>query len=277
MFTSLKWLRVFDLTLHYRVSARCSSTCNISAPFLAASSSPPLLPFLFSSSPLLSTRLAPFYLTVRRYLKDQITMATISHIVIAHTGVWWLFLFWRVCRCAFTSLADRQVTCSWEEGTTLPSVGPMCLHTVTDSPKHPALPWWLMTVSHMPIETFGPSQAQYGKFKTHACHMSLFEKVNMHHSSFWYEVGYSVTVVWYKPDSDLSMSGLIAAPLIKIFRHTARTYIYSSVHAILKISKWKRVLSCSSLPTNVRDNILHEILAEKYPWKLGSVLLLRRC
>lgn len=59
-------------------------------------------------------------------------MATISHIVIAYTlclMAVYVFLFWRVCRCTHTSLADRQVTCSGDEGTMLPSVGSMCLHT----------------------------------------------------------------------------------------------------------------------------------------------------
>lgn len=165
--TERHWL---DLTLQGLHTPFCSPTCNISVPFLSASS---FLPLPFSCSPLLSTRLAPFSLTVRRYLKDQITMATISHIVIAHTRVWWLFLFCRVCRCAFTSLADRQVTCSGEEGTTLPSVGSMCLHTITDAPKHPALPWWLMTVNHLPIKTFGFSQVwNTNKFQTHTCQRS---------------------------------------------------------------------------------------------------------
>lgn len=56
--------------------------------------------FCSPSSPILSRFLLCrlhgrvfFPLTVRRYLKDRITMATISHIVIAHTCIWWLFLF----------------------------------------------------------------------------------------------------------------------------------------------------------------------------------------
>lgn len=116
----------------------------------------------FSFSRLLSVRLAPFSLTVRRYLKDQITMATISHIVIAHTRIWWLFLFWRVCQCSRTSLADRQITCSGEEGTMLPSVGSTCLHTASDAGKHtPAFLWWLMTDIYMPIKLFVSTQELY--------------------------------------------------------------------------------------------------------------------
>ena len=131
-------------------------------------SSPFLSHFLLCS--LYGSLLFPF--TDRRYLKDQITMATISHIVFAHTCIWWLFLFWRVSWCVCTSLADRQVTCSGEEGTMLPSVGSMCLHTASDIEKHPASLWWLMTSNHMPIKTFSSNQELYGsillhKFETH--------------------------------------------------------------------------------------------------------------
>lgn len=62
---------------------------------LSPSSSPPTFLFLFCSP----WGLLLFPRTVRRYRKDQITMATISHIVIAHTLVWWLFLLWRVGGC----------------------------------------------------------------------------------------------------------------------------------------------------------------------------------
>lgn len=135
-FTSLNRLGDIELTLHYRVQTLSlpSPTCNISAPFLSPPSSPPLLPSPFSFSPLVSTRLAPFFpFTVRRYLKDQITMATISHIVIAHTRFWWLFLFWRVRRCTRTSLADRQVTCSgwWRN-----NVAICWIHVFAHSERH---------------------------------------------------------------------------------------------------------------------------------------------
>lgn len=128
-----------------------------------------------------------FLFTDRRYLKDQITMATISHIVIAHTCIWWLFLFWRVSQCAHTSLADCQVTCSGEEGTMLPSVGSMCLHRARDIEKHPASLWWLMTGNHMPIKTFGSNQELYGSILLHTfeTHLSLrsssLKRSNAHH------------------------------------------------------------------------------------------------
>lgn len=77
---------------------------------------------------------------------------------------------------------------------------------------------------------------------------------------------------WFRYKSSTSTS--MAALLIKIFGLTTRTYIYSSAPAILYISKWERVLFCSRVPTNVRDNILPEILAECYPWNLGSVAAL---
>lgn len=125
-----------EMTLYYRFTSFISLFPYKTLVLFFSPSLSPLLPFSFSFSPLLSVRLAPFSLTVRRYLKDQITMATISHIIIAHTCIWWLFLFWRVCQCTRTSLADRQVTCSGEEGTMLPSVGSMSLHTGSNADKH---------------------------------------------------------------------------------------------------------------------------------------------
>lgn len=152
-------------------------------------------------------------------------MATISHIVIAHTCIWWLFLFWRVCRCTHTSVANRQVTCSGAEGTMLPSVGSMCLHTVTDIEKHPVFLWWLMTGNHMPIKTFGSNRELYGsivihKFETHLSHRSPYLKRSTRSTAFLpldsnrnrkqryclplvsdRKCGHThIMVVWYKPD-----------------------------------------------------------------------------
>lgn len=133
------WVWAIGLTSHWKVSALLSALLHVTLVSLFRSSSPSI-PFILTPQPL-ATRLILFFpLTVRRYLKDQITMATISHIVITHTRVWWLFLFWRVCRCTLTSLAVCRVTCSGDEGTMLPSVGSVCLHTVTDSEKPPAPP-----------------------------------------------------------------------------------------------------------------------------------------
>lgn len=137
-FSELTVSHWIDLTLKGLHTPFCSPTCNISVTLQVLHSFHPF--YSHSPPPLHKAHSFFFSLTVRRYLKDQITMATISHIVIAHTRVWRLFLFWRVCRCTRTSLAVCQVTCSGDEGTMLPSVGSVCLHTVTDSEKHPAPP-----------------------------------------------------------------------------------------------------------------------------------------
>lgn len=85
VFTSRHWTDLISHDLHPPFSLLPSFT----------PSSP--LPLLFSFCSLQHSLLIPR--TVRRYRKDQITMATISHIVIAHTLVWWLFLFWRAGGC----------------------------------------------------------------------------------------------------------------------------------------------------------------------------------
>lgn len=145
---------------------------NISAPFLSPSSSPPLLLSHFLLRSLQGSLLFPLPLDVisksRSPWQQLVTSSSPT------LCVWWLFLFWRVRRCARTSLADRQVTCSGDEGTMLPSVGSVCLHTVTDIEKHPAFLWWLMTGNHMPIKTFGCNQEPYGSivFETHLSHRS---------------------------------------------------------------------------------------------------------
>lgn len=91
VFTSRNWS---DLRSHhlYIPSPRLHAALLF---LLSPSSSPPTILFLFCSP----WGLLMFPRTVRRYRKDQITMATISHIVITHTLVWWLFLFWRVGGC----------------------------------------------------------------------------------------------------------------------------------------------------------------------------------
>lgn len=124
---TLNWLCIIGSLLSFLLSHmehKCSFSFTLSPPHPAS--------FHFSALSL--------SLTVRRYLKDQITMATISHIVIAHTCIWWLFLFCRVCRCTHTSLAVCQVTCSDDEGTMLPSVGSKCLHTETDTERTFSIP-----------------------------------------------------------------------------------------------------------------------------------------
>lgn len=82
VFTSRHWTDLISNDLH--------------APFSLLSSFTPSspLPLLFSFC-----SLQHYPRTVRRYRQDQITMATISHIVIAHTLVWWLFLFWGAGGC----------------------------------------------------------------------------------------------------------------------------------------------------------------------------------
>lgn len=90
VFTSRIWtdLRSHDLYLP-------SPRLHAALVFLLPSSYPPPLLISFCSP----WGLLLFPRTVRRYHKDQITMVTISHIVIAHTLVWWLFLFWTVGGC----------------------------------------------------------------------------------------------------------------------------------------------------------------------------------
>lgn len=77
--------------------------------------------------------------SLRRYLKGQITMATISHTVIAHTRLMAVFILEGLPRHPY--LTDDWPTNLFqeEEGTMLPSVGPTCLHTKKNTPSIPGM------------------------------------------------------------------------------------------------------------------------------------------
>lgn len=85
--------------------------------------------------------------TVRRYRKDHITMATISHIVIAHALIWWLFLFWRAGGCCPYLTGGANNLFWWRRNNVA-----ICWFQVFAHSERRLL-WWLTTVNHMATRT----------------------------------------------------------------------------------------------------------------------------
>lgn len=144
VFTSRNWA---DLRSHDHIPPFSSFACSICVPSsftLFISAPPPSLFFSFCSP----WGLLLFPRTVRRYRKDQITMATISHIVIAHTLVWWLFLFWRVGGCCPYLIGGAPSNLFWCRRNNvaicwIQEFAQSERRWITSNPR-----WWLITVSH---------------------------------------------------------------------------------------------------------------------------------
>lgn len=136
------------------------------------SSCPPLLrSLLFSFSPPLALHKAH---TIWRYLKEQITMATISHIVITHTRLWWLFFILEGLPKRPYLAGAAPTNLFWgTKGTMLPSVGSACFAHGGRLWKTPSAPLWQHTAAnHMPIRLRGHLSLVFRELETEVRHGS---------------------------------------------------------------------------------------------------------
>lgn len=181
-----KWLEWYlhqeiELTSDHMISTSLLLHAALVFLLLSPSSSPPTFLFLFCSP----WGLLLFPRTVRRYRKDQITMATISHIVIAHTLVWWLFLLWRVGGCCPYLIGGAPSNLFWCRRN---NVAICWIHVFAQSKRR-----WITSIR--PCDDSSQSvtwlrgqvelfvSVLFLKFETHTCSQLCFGKVNAHHQA----------------------------------------------------------------------------------------------
>lgn len=271
VFTSRNWsdLRSHDL---YLPSPHLHAALVL---LLSPSSSPPPILFSFCSP----WGLLLFPPTARRYRKDQITMATISHIVIAHTLVWWLFLFWRVGGCCpyLIGGAPSNLFWCWRNNVAICWIHVCTQWSTVKNIQHPLR--WLITVSHMAKRT--------GWTVCLSRNPQVWNAYMFTEGLLWKGQRSPPGFRWMQQEWKCGINTDIYRYVQTYADRQTHTHTHTSIHnmstvllglktrtcssssapTILCIGKWWNVFTPREIETNVRDNISPKILAECYPWK----------